>query len=115
MVWPPPGCTSSWPPPDLDALDAALGALRASGLASPRGSRFRGGHRTRRPGPHRRLRDAACSVRLARPAMLAWDEDGDEDAGADGMLSTADTYTSEDAALVFEWTLGRRRRPGTWF
>ena len=40
----------------LDALDAALGELRAagSGLASPGRSRFRGGHRTRRPGHHRR-------------------------------------------------------------
>jgi hypothetical protein len=39
---------------DLDALDAALGELRAAGWASTGTSRFRGGHRTRRAGQHRR-------------------------------------------------------------
>ena len=39
---------------DLDTLDAALGELRAAGWPAPGTSRFRGGHRTRRPGHHRR-------------------------------------------------------------
>ena len=39
---------------DLDALDAALGELRAAGWPASRRSRFRGGCRTRRPGQHRR-------------------------------------------------------------
>ena len=46
--------TSPAVPTDLDALDAALGELQAAVWPGPRGTRFRGGHRTRRTGHHRR-------------------------------------------------------------
>jgi hypothetical protein len=39
---------------DLDALEAALGELRAACWPAPEHPDSRGGHRTRRPGHHRR-------------------------------------------------------------